>query len=259
MKSRVLLVIVLIAGLILVVLFNRSKQHSVTTHKLIQGTIIEGVYGIGTVMANKSYELKPGVISMLQDVYVKEGDSVTKNQPLVNLDGIIHRAPFAGVINSFPYKKGDTAFVQNKVLSLVDYSDRYLSVSLEQQGAIRIKKGQTAKINFDSIRNETFEGIVESIYSQDQSFLARINISHLPPFIIPGMTGDVGINIKEHHNVLLAPISALDEGSVNLSTSKYKSKNIPVKTGISDGEMVEIISDKLKAGDRLELRTKPEK
>src|SRR3989338_7440611 len=57
------------------------------TDPIKRGSVIESVYGIGTVTATKSYQLKLGVTSTIRRLYVKEGDQVGKGQALVDLDG----------------------------------------------------------------------------------------------------------------------------------------------------------------------------
>ena len=97
-------------------------------------SIVQSVYGIGTVTATHSFQLKLGVTGSVVDLYVKEGDSVKKGERLVNIDQVVYRAPFAGTVTSLPYKIGENVFAQLPILSLVNLLDRYLVVSLEQQG-----------------------------------------------------------------------------------------------------------------------------
>lgn len=253
----IIIIVLALAAFFIQGQLRRSKKN--LTPAIKRGNIIEGVYGIGTVMANQSFDLKPGVNVIINDIFIKEGDEVPRGGKLVTMDGVLHKAPFKGIITYFPYKLGEIVFVQNKVLTLMDFTNRYLVVSLEQEGALRIKKGQKARLSFDSIRDETFEGIVESVYSQDQNFLARIGIAHLPPQILPGMTADVAIGIRMKEKALLIPIEALEAGYVYvLGKNVQRSKKVPVKVGVTDGQMAEILSGDLKEGDRLEIRQKLE-
>ena len=50
-----------------------------------RGTVVESVYGIGTVAANRSFQLRSGVTSAIQRLHVKEGDRVERGAPLVDL------------------------------------------------------------------------------------------------------------------------------------------------------------------------------
>lgn len=256
-KLVTLVLVALVLGTLASRYFLSAFHHDPLTAPLQRGKIIEGVYGIGTVMTNRSYDIKPAINNILNEVYVKEGDEVQRDQKLLRMENITYKAPFAGIVTYLPFKTGEIVFVQSIVLSLTDFSDRYLVVSLEQEGALRVRPGQKAKLNFDSMREQTFEGTVEAVYSHQQNFLARIGIAHLPVQILPGMTADVAIGIREHDNALLIPMAALEGQSVYVR-SRFKNRPVPVKIGITDGLMAEVLSGNIKEGDRLILRQKPE-
>jgi multidrug efflux pump subunit AcrA (membrane-fusion protein) len=129
-------------------------------------------------------------------------------------------------------------------------------VNLEQQGAIRVRRGQVARLSFEGMRNQTFEGKVESVYSHDTNFLVRIDTSKLPPQVLPGMTADVAIGIQEHDDALLIPVAAMTADSVYLKRSTGGTKQVKVKTGIIDGAMAEVLSGDVHPGDRLVIQKK---
>src|SRR4051812_30531659 len=115
-----------IACLILIIIpilvktnLSKSDANQVTS-PIQKGDIIEGVYGIGTVMANRSFQLQIGVTSVIEKMFVKEGDHVKKGQPLMVIDTITSRAPFDGVITSLPYKVGELVYMQFPILTLTD-------------------------------------------------------------------------------------------------------------------------------------------
>ncbi|MBK9294648.1 MAG: efflux RND transporter periplasmic adaptor subunit [Oligoflexia bacterium] len=257
-KHKILSVIILIILLIAVsgIIKKRKSANTLLTEPLKTGTIIESVYGIGTITAVKSFQVKVTVNNTIQRLFVKEGDFVKKGQRLVIMDAGNFSAPFDGTITYLPFKEGENVFANSIVLSLVDLTDRYLVVTLEQQGALRVRHGQKARLSFDSMRSESFEGVVQSVYSNDNSFLVRIDVPNIPPQILPGMTADVAIGINEKKNVLLAPIAALDSDKVYKKNDFGAAEEFKVKLGIADGEMVEIISDEIKEGDRLLIKKK---
>ena len=237
--------------------FRPAKtQQGILTDPIQKGSVAESVYGIGTVAAAQTFQLKSGITSTVRKLYIKEGDSVKKGAPLVDLDGVLFQARFPGTITFLPTKEGETVFAQSIVLSLVDLSDRYILVSLEQQGAIRVLQGQKARISFESMRDKHFTGTVQSIYTNDNNFLVRIGVPGLPPQLLPGMTGDVAIIISERADVLLVPVAAVEQGKVLLSKESGDIQEIPVTPGLVDGAMIEITKGDLKAGDRLLIRKK---
>lgn len=254
-KLIVVVIFLLLSGGLFLYLFSRESKNTVFVKR---GNIIEGVYGIGTVMANRSYHLRSGVLSTITNIHINEGDEVKTGEPLLELDGKTYRAPFPGTVTYFPYKPQENVYPQVAILTLIDFKDRYLVVDLEQEAALRVRPGQTATLSFDSIRKQNFQGKVRSVYSQGQNFLARINITDLPHSILPGMTADVAISITTHKNVLLIPVIALDGNQVHLKKGFFnRSKSKKVKIGVSDGNFAEILGNDLEPGDELEIIIKP--
>lgn len=251
-------------GVLLLVLIIRgrmqSQQNQQTTlsQPVKKGSIVESVYGIGTVAALRSYSLKPGVASTIRKLNVKEGDHVRRGQFLLDLDGTAPMiAPFDGTVTYLPVKMGETVFAQSTVLTITDLQDRYITVSLEQRGALRVKQGQKARISFDSMRDQTFSGVVNSVYSNDSNFLVRIGVQDLPPEILPGMSADVAIGISEHKDALLVPIAALDVGKVYVKREgSRRPAAIDVKTGIVDGAYAEVVSGDIHEGETLVMKKK---
>lgn len=249
-KWLILLLLVVVMGL-LIGYFNSRGAQKYTTQKVTRGAIFEAVYGIGTVTANKSYLLKIPIASNVRDVFVREGDNVKSGQSLIKLEEVpIFHAPFSGTITEINYKIGETVTPQSTILNLLDMKDRYLLVALEQQGAVKVQRGQNARLSFEGMRDKPFNGKVEATYVKENQFTVRISGENLPDQLLPGMTVDVAIEISKKNDVLLAPVAAVAKGSVTILKGNSK-KIIPVKTGLIDGSTVEIISEQIKVDDEL--------
>ncbi len=217
------------------------------------GRVVESVYGIGTVTARHTYQLKLGVMDTLKKLYVDEGTSVKKGNPLVSFtDNNITRAPFDGVVTSLPYKEGETIFPQLAVLTLTDLKNPYVVVSLEQTGAIPVRNGQQALLSFESLRGEKLSGTVSAIYPKDGEFLVNIEVPGLPPGILVGMTCDVAIQIAAKNNVLQIPMVAVDKGFVTLLKGGIP-KKVAVKIGAMDGTWAEVTDNSVQPSDTILL------
>jgi multidrug efflux pump subunit AcrA (membrane-fusion protein) len=250
-----LVVVFILAGLLLARTRATKKELGRLSEPLRRGTIVERVYGIGTVTARNIYRMKVGVTSVLRQLFVAEGDVVKRGQKLVAFeDSGVRTAPFDGTVTYLPVKAGESVFAQALVLTLVDLTDRYVVVSLEQRAAVRVRQGQTAKLSFENMRENAFEGVVQSLYSNENNFLVRINVNDLPPQLLPGMTADVAITINEHPNALVVPTAAIDVGKVYVQRGVGSPTTIAIRSGIVDGTMAEVLEGDLKEGDRIYLR-----
>jgi len=219
-----------------------------------RGSVVQAVYGLGTVTATRTFQLRVGVTVGIREVFVREGDGVSKKAPLLSLDsGVIQYAPFDGTVTAVNYKSGETVFPQAPILSLVDLKNLYVSVSLEQQGALQVRPGQTAILSFENLRAQKFTGIVRSVYPNQGQFMVNIDIDRLPPQILPGMTADVAIEIGRKDDVLLIPVKAISAGKV-IVLENGKRKKYDVKLGTLDGEWAEVLGNNLKEGDLLVVR-----
>ena len=230
---------------------RRSSQ----SLSLKRGSIVEAVYGVGTVQSNKVFRLKSGVATGIKRIFVREGDLVKKGTPLVELEESgIQRAPFEGTISSVGFEAGETAFPQAPILTLMDLQDRYVSVSIEQQGALRIRRGQPAALSFESLRGEKIFGTVRSIVPNEGQFLVDLKTDGLPQEVLPGMTADVVIEIEHRENALLIPTSSLMNGRVRRETSSGRFEIVDVKIGVIDGEWAEVTSANITENDRVLVR-----
>ena len=232
------------------VVLNIMRSYSQRVFPKI-GRMVESVYGIGTVTARHTYQLKLGVSDTLEKLFVDEGATVQKGQSLIRLaDNHTIRAPFAGVVTSLPYKEGETVFPQIPVLTLTDLKNPYVVVSLEQSGAIPVRNGQQAYLSFESLRGQKLEGTVSAIYPKDGEFYVNIEVPGLPEGILVGMTCDVAIQVAAKDNILQIPMVAVDKGFVTVLRNGIP-KKVPVKLGAADGTWVEVTDNSIQAGDTL--------
>jgi macrolide-specific efflux system membrane fusion protein len=225
--------------IVLVGLWVRRPRYTVLG-KVEKGTLIEAVYGIATVTADKTYLLRVSQANVLNKVFVKEGQRIKKNDELVVMDGISFRSPIGGIVSLVAYKEGETVSPQAEIVSVFDPEQLYYVVSLEQQGALKVRPGQNAKLSFDSIRDKVFEGQVFAVYSHGNQFNVSISAKNLPEGVLPGMTADVGIEIAQHPDRILVPFSGIIGGELSVLKGTGLSR-IPVKVGLVDAAKAEIV------------------
>lgn len=238
--------LILAAGFAVV---RNKKRREFLEIPVRRGPVVQAVYGIGTVTANKIYSLRVGVTATVIDLYVRQGDFVPRGARLLSIDGpTVFRSPFAGTVTSLWVKIGETVFPQASLLVLTDLRDLYVVVSLEQQAAILVKPGQKASISFENMRDRSYEGQVRTVYSNTGQFLVDIQTARLPPAILPDMTADVGIQIDVHENALIVPVAALSQNTL-LKKTRGKIRKTSVEVRLIDGENAEVAGDDLREGD----------
>lgn len=217
------------------------------------GDIVESIYGLGTVSPDSVFRVRTGVSLTVKKLFVKEGDLVHSNDPLIQLDDSVMRTPIDGTVTAVSTKIGELITPQVAIVTVTNLNRLFLEVSLEQQSVLRIKKEQTVAISFESLRDEKYEGSVVSIYPRENQFIVRIELSKWPQGVLPGMTADVAILIGKKANVLLIPLKSIVSGKVIRRRLGLK-ETVPVQLGAVDGEWGEVLSNNLTTEDELFIR-----
>ena len=229
-------------------LFSCQKNYTVHPRN---GTIVEAVYGLGTVQSDNVFHAKAAIISFVKEFYVKEGQDVTKGERLFLLDGeVLIKSPISGRVTEIPVTIRENVFPQTTILTVVDLKNIFLSVSLDQEAALRLKKGMKAEATFEFFRNEKLIGEVESLYSQDDQFIAKVRFPKWPQGILTGMTADVSFEISRKDGAILIPTKAISNGFVTIKRDGKKMK-VKVNVGLKDEDQTEIIGTDLNVDDEV--------
>jgi len=254
MKKILFLTFAVLAFGVVGFFYGRRKGPHLQTHPK-KGPIVESIYGLGTVQSDNVYNIKLGVTAMIKRVFVKEGEFVKKGQKLILFDENSVQsqiAPFAGFVTQINYFPGETVFPQASILTLMDLERRYISVALDQGGALRVRPQQKALLSFDSSGKGTFTGNVRAIFPRQGQLVAHIDCPELPPEILPGMTADVSIVVHEKSPATLIPLKTIQQGKIWISRAG-STQAIPVQLGIVDAEWAEVLSPTLSENDILEI------
>ncbi len=252
--ARILALLFVIAALIGAgALWNRQRRSTQFVSPRI-GPLVEAVYGLGTVVAPWTYQVRTAVNQSVREIFVKEGEQVGKGAPLIQLsDSGTARAPFAGTVTAIPLKKGEILFPSTTALTLISIADLYIEISLEQQIVMRVRSGQPAVVSFESIRGERIRGEVESIFPRETQFIVKVVLDELPRGVLPGMTADVAIEIGRKGDALAIPLKAISSGRVTLRRLGKTVKDA-VQIGIVDDQWAEVTSGNIQPTDEILVR-----
>lgn len=219
-----------------------------------RGELEEAVYSLGKVKTDRRYDVIIGVLSTVQKIFVKEGDTVKVGQELIKLESSgLFRAPFAGIVTLVSANEFQTVTPNVPLLRVEDLKERYLELSLEQETALRVRVGQKARISFESLRGEVLSGVVSSIFSRQDEFLVRIQVEGLSPEVLPGMTADVVIEVGKISNALLIPIKAIQNGMVTVKRGQWWKKE-KIAIGHANGLFAEVLDNSLSTEDQVKIQ-----
>jgi multidrug efflux pump subunit AcrA (membrane-fusion protein) len=230
-----------------------ARRNSVDYVAPRYGPIVEAIYGLGKVKTDRVYEVKLGVPKTVEKLYVREGDAVRKGKPLVRFEGgPLFAAPYDGSVTLIAFREAQSVFPQQTVVRLEDLSTKFIEVSLEQEGALRVQPGQPARVVFESLRGEQINGKVAAVFARNEEFLAHIRVP-LNDSVLPGMTADVAIETGRKDKALLVPLSAVSNGRVRV-LHDGKRKTVQLKIGGVDGNWAEVIEGDITPDDKVIVR-----
>ena len=182
-------------------------------------------------------------------------------------------APMDGVVLSRDVEIGDAVssiLVLGSTATLVmtegDTSQVYVQGKVDEADIAHVYMAQPARIKVESFRDRTFNGKVTKIaplgVEKDNvtTFEVRVSIDNPGGELKANMTANAEILLDEHKGVLTVPENAVSydnqkNASVQVPDSKEKegTRKLPVKVGLSNGSVTEIVSG-LKEGDKVVLQ-----
>jgi HlyD family secretion protein len=182
-------------------------------------------------------------------------------------------APMDGVILSRDVEIGDAVssiLVLGSTATLVmtegDINQVYVDGKVDEADIAHVYMGQPARIKVESFRDRTFDGKVTKIaplgVEKDNvtTFEVRVSIDNPGGELKANMTANAEILLDEHKGVLTVPENAVSydnqkNASVQVPDDKEKDgfRKMPVKVGLSNGSVTEIVSG-LKEGDQVILQ-----
>ena len=182
-------------------------------------------------------------------------------------------APMDGVILSRDVEIGDAVssiLVLGSTATLImtegDTSEVYVQGKVDEADIAHVYMGQPARIKVESFRDRLFYGKVTKIAPMGveadnvTTFEVRVSINNPGGELKVNMTANAEILLDEHKGVLMVPENAvIYDGQKNAlveipdKSQKEGKRKIPVKIGLSNGSVTEIISG-LKEGQQVVLQ-----
>lgn len=176
------------------------------------------------------------------------------------------KAPFSGVITGKYFEDGEmysgaptTQTGRSAVVTLMQVNPLKVNVSISEQYYPLIKIGMKASITADVYANEIFTGKVfrvsPTINSLSRSFIAELELPNRNNLLKPGMFVRVSMDLGEVETFVVPASTVLMQEGTNIRylfvEDQGVAKRIEVGIGKRFDDMLEIISDNLREGDKL--------
>jgi len=269
-------VIVLIAGAFFL-LRQRKKENVYTEIRPQRGSISLSVSASGVVKPRNRLEIKPPISGRVERVLAMEGEEVKKGEILAWMSSTERAAlldaarakgeeemkkwedvykptpivaPLTGFIIKRNVEPGQTITSQDPILVMAD--NLIVQAQVDETDMGKLKPGQKAEIVLDAYPEKKIRGEIEHIAYESQivNNVTIYQVDILPEETLgifrSGMSANVDVTISEKKDVLLLPVTAINERKekkfVLLKTKSGNPEIREVETGIEDGKNTEIVS-----------------
>lgn len=201
------------------------------------------------------------------------------DQARTNLGYATIRSPVDGIVVSRNVDVGQTvaASFQTPTLFYIaqDLTRMEIDTSVDEADISKVREGQLASFTVDAYPETRFQGRVTQVRnspvtsSNVVTYVVVIGVDNHDLRLKPGMTANVTLEVDRRENVLRLPAAALrfkpklagpaapvrpgPPGArlVYLLEGQGDIRPVPVRTGIGDGSLVELVAGDLKEGDQV--------
>ena len=225
--------------------------------------------------AKAQYNLTALQLSQAVDAAAQAVDQTVRRiaeiEESVPQDGIV-RAPCTGVVASVIVEAGDSIKVtydedtdtltQKNLLVLTDISTVTVPITVSEEDILQVYLGQPARAVMNAFEDQTFSAEVDTIAPEAAragaaavSYTVGVRYNGInTQTMYEGMSAQITLIRKEVNNVLTVSNNAVTNKNGIATVLRQKSdgttEEVEVRTGFSNGQIVEIISG-VKAGDIL--------
>ena len=197
-----------------------------------------------------SYDQK--IISQLDFDKAKYDADVSQseqNDAQVQVDRLVIRAPFAGIITDRYIQLGQNISNGTQLFTLVDRDPLKARIYLPEKEIFELTKNQKVSLALNAQKNVQFEGSIDQINpvvdTKSGTVKVTVVVDKAPDAVRPGSFVDVRLVTQRHDNALLIPKKALVEEAgeqyVFLISNNLAAKRT-VKVGFTDDESAEVLS-----------------
>ncbi len=238
-----------------------DSGNSVATLAISMSTTMAAYQAADQQLNSNVTSLYQLLVSPNQDDLAAAQAKVQSAQAEVNSLSIT--APFAGEVTTVGYQPGDSVSQATAAVVLVDRSNLYVDLQIDESHVVQLTQGDKATITLEAIPNKSLTGKVTYINPVGSStqgvvyYDVRVVLDQADPSILIGATADVTIQAGQPQNVLTVPVSAVGNDSqgeyVYVVDANGNATQVSVVSGQILANNTVIVSGNLKAGDTVGL------
>ena len=208
--------------------------------------------------------LNNAVTSLYQLVVSPNPDDIAAAQANVQsaqaeVNSLTLTAPFAGEVTQVGYQPGDSVSPSTVAVVLVDRSNLYVDLQIDESQIVELSEGDKATITLEAVPNLNLTGKVTYINPVGTSnqgvvyYDVQITLDKADPSILIGATADVTIQAGEPQNVLTVPVTAIGNDSqgeyVYVIGQNGSAQQVTVTSGQILPDNTVIVTGNLTAGE----------
>jgi RND family efflux transporter MFP subunit len=211
-------------------------------------------------LAKENNAAKNRLDEVLSDRDQMRGELVLKQKHLAQAKDTLNRttiiAPFKGVVAERYMEEGEWAKVGDNMVRLVNTDLKEIQGRIQQKSAVFIKKGDAIEVTDNQTKTmatvKTLVPVGDAI-----SRLYEIRLDYQKPEWMAGHAVRIRVPTAKPQNALVVPRDALviRENVIKVFRilENDTAEAVPVKTGIADEHLIEVIGD-INQGDKIVVR-----
>ncbi len=210
----------------------------------------------------KDSKKKNEVVAQKKTIELKE---ITLQEKREEIQRCIVKSPIEGTIVFSNAKIGIPAHAKDPLFIIDKIDDLEIEANISEYDIGDVKIGQEVEIEGEAFSGEKFKGqisfiaptaVVENTNSGvETNVKIKVDILNSSKKLKPGFSSDITISTASKKDALVLPYECLyrkkDDSVVVFKIENARLKEIPVKIGIEGDLNTEIISNKLKEGDKI--------
>ena len=248
--------------------YMKLKQEYTITYQAYSatvGSISNSLSFSGTLQAVDSVTYTASAATTVRAVNVKKGDRVKTGDKLIRLaNGAVIEAEFDGTVNQLYVAQGDKVVKEDSLIQIVNFDHMKVSIRVDEYDITDVKEGDAIRVT-TTATEKTFDSTIDDINYVSSStgsvaYYTATAYVDVTGGVYPGMQVTVTIPQEEASNVVILKEDALSFDATNqayvyMQDEEGKLQETYVKTGVSNGNYVEITSG-LKSGDTVYAEVK---